>query len=161
MKGLVLIWTIIITMSVACSQIPGYEGTPMNNVEEIKSEYYSNYPEPGEIQKEITSQRVFEAEWNRVHEGMSPLPEVPSLNFEDREVILLMLDTKPSGGYGIDNLQVNENDTQIIVRYSEVRPGESCFTTQALTRPYKIFSIPQTEKEIQYLKSDPIVNECN
>lgn len=161
MRTLVLILLMMATVGMACSQVPGFNGNVIEEMEKIESDYYSNYPEPGEIQKKIDTQSVFEEEWKLVHEGMSPIPEAPMINFNTRDVILLMLETKPTGGFGIDSFEIYENDNQIGVRYSEVHPGDRCFTTQVLTRPYKIVSIPKTEKEILFQKEDTIINDCN
>lgn len=161
MRVSVLILLMFVTIGIACSQVPGFDDYVIVEVEEIKSGYYSNYPEPGVIHKKIDVQSVFEEEWKNVHKGMNPIPEIPNINFDTRDVILLMLETKSSGGYGIDNLGVYENANQIEVRYSEVHPGDGCLTTQALTRPYTIVSIPRTEKDVLFMKKDTIINECN
>ncbi|MBD3615573.1 MAG: protease complex subunit PrcB family protein [Gracilimonas sp.] len=161
MRTLVLILLMTATVGMACSQVPGFNGYLMEEMEEIESGYFSNYPESGEIQKKIENQLVFEEEWKLVHEGMSPIPEVPKINFNTRDVILLMLETKPTGGFGIDNFEIYENDNQIGVRYSEVHPGDGCGTIQALTRPYKIVSIPKTEKDILFQKEETVINDCN
>ncbi|MDZ7807067.1 MAG: protease complex subunit PrcB family protein [Gracilimonas sp.] len=161
MKFLAMILMMIVIMGLACSQIPGYEGVVMDDVKEIKSEYYSNYPEKGEITKRITEKEVFEMEWKMVHQGMKPIPELPGINFDERELILLMLDSKSSGGYGIDNLKLQTNENQLFVHYVESHPGSGCLTTQAITRPYKFISIPKSDKEVIFLKGDTVVNDCN
>lgn len=161
MKLSAILIIMITTMGMACSQIPGYEGVEMDDVEIIESEYYSNYPEEGEITKKISSKEVFEIEWEMVHSGMNPVPELPEINFEERDLILLMLDTKPTGGYGIDHFEVYTSDHQITVQYAERHPGDNCFTTQALTRPYKFISIPKSDKEVKFLKGETVINDCN
>lgn len=160
MKFSAILVLMIATMGMACSQIPGYEGVVMNDVEEIKSEYYSNYSEEGNITKKISMKEVFKIEWELLHQGMDPVPELPAINFDDRDLILLMLDAKPSGGYGIENLKFQTNDEQLIIQYAESHPGSGCFTTQAITRPYKIISIPKADKEIVFLKGETVINDC-
>ncbi len=161
MKLSTMLIIMIGTMGMACSQIPEYEGVEIDDVVEIESEYYSNYPEEGSITKKISSEEVFELEWERVHRGMDPVPGLPEINFEERDLILLMLDTKPSGGYGIDQVRVQVNDEQLTVQYTEQHPGENCFTTQALTRPYTFISIPKSNKEVKFLKGKTVINDCS
>lgn len=156
-----LFLVMIFIFGTACSQIPDFGGEIMYSVEELESEYYSNYPEGGEITKKFASERVFEIEWKKVHQGMEPIPERPIVNFEERFVILVMLDTKPSGGFGFHEFTVHENADQYVVFYSEAHPGDGCFTTQALTRPYKFISVPDTEKEVKFVKGDTVLNHCN
>lgn len=158
-----LLMILIMVMGIipaACSQVP-INGEVMDNVEEIESEYYSNYSEEGEITKKISSKEVFEIEWEMVHSGMDPVPELPEINFDERDIILLMMDTKPTGGYGIDHFKVHASDDQIAIQYAERHPGENCFTTQALTRPYKFISIPKSDKEVKFLKGETVINDCN
>lgn len=150
----------IATMGMACSQIPADDGVEMDDVVEIESEYYSNYPEEGGITMKISSYAEFEAEWKKVHEGMDPVPELPSINFDERDLILLMLETKPTGGFGINEVTVLTNADQLTVQYSEIQPGAQCFTTQALTRPFTFISIPKSDKEIKFLKGEPVIRDC-
>lgn len=161
MKLSAILIIMIATMGIACSQIPGYEGVEMDDVVEIESEHYSNYSEEGEITKKISSKEVFEIEWEMVHSGMEPVPELPDVNFDKRDLILLMMDTKPTGGYGIDLVSVQAKDEHLTVQYAEQHPGENCFTTQALTRPYKFISIPKSDKEVKFLKGETVINDCN
>lgn len=157
-----LAFTILVACAapVACSQVP-INGEVMDGVDEIESEYYSNYPEEGEITKRISSESVFEIEWEMIHEGMQPIPELPEVDFDERDLILVMLSTKPTGGYGIHQINVQENADQIVVQFAELHPGDNCITTQALTRPYKIISIPKSDKEVIFLKGDTVYRDCS
>ena len=160
MKLVSMIITIAVAMGMACSQVSDNLALPVNDVEEIESAYYSNYPEEGEITKKITSRQEFDIEWDKTHEGMSPTPELPIVDFEERDVILLMLETKPTGGYGIDHYEILTNSDQFIIRFAESHPGEQCGTTQALTRPYKFISIPKSDKEIVFQKGKTVFHNC-
>lgn len=133
----------------------------MNEMEIITSGHYSNYSDDGMVQKVITNQSKFKAEWKDVHTGVSPLPGTPSVNFDSRTVVLLMLEGKATGGYAIDEVSVVEQEFEIYVSYAEVQPGNGCVLTQAVTKPYTILSIPNTEKEINFIEKDPIVNNCS
>lgn len=146
---------------VACSEIPGFGGNTVNEIETIKSGHYSNYPNDGKVQKVIDTQSEFNVEWEKVHSGVSPLPETPSVNFDSRTVVLMMLEEKPTGGYSIDEISVVEKESKVVVSYAEVQPGDDCMTTQALTKPYAILSIPNTGKEVRFIEKDPIANNCS
>ncbi|MEX0844050.1 MAG: protease complex subunit PrcB family protein [Balneolaceae bacterium] len=146
---------------IACTQVPGFGDQLNGKFVEIKKGYYSNYPGEGEVQKVITSPSDFSNEWHKVFSSRSPEPEVPNIDFTDHQVILVMLETKSSGGFGITDFKVTESDSEVIISYSEVKPGKGCMVTQALTRPFYIASVPNNEKKVQFYKKDPVVNDCN
>lgn len=152
-----VLFVFLLTASAACSQFTDPDGGIEQEIKEIKLGHYSNYPEEGEIHKIISSEAEFSAEWEKTHKGTMPIPETPDINFDSRQVILLMLNTKSSGGYGIDNFKVYEDDSGIMVKYSEVHPGDDCITSRALTRPYKMVSFPKTDKTIRFEKGDTIL----
>jgi hypothetical protein len=144
-----------------CSGVSGINGDALHQIEIIESEYYSNYPEDGVVQKVITNKWEFSSEWKKVHKGMSPVPELPAVDFTSKTVVLIMLDTKPTGGYSIKDIKVEKNRFNTFVKYKEVRPGNSCGTTQAITKPYAFVSIPSPEKPIQITPENPETKNCN
>lgn len=144
----------------ACSEL-GDNHLPLEDIEEINSGHYSNYPGEGQVERVITSNSVFEAEWEKVYTSSSQPPEVPAIDFENRTVVLIMLDQKPSGGYDIDELNITYNQAEVVVGYSEVEPGPNCITSRALTRPYVFISIPKLDGEIKIIKEDIITTDCS
>lgn len=160
MKQLVFFGATILTLLTACSGLTDNH-LPSEEIEEIKSGHYSNYPGEGQVERVITSKSIFEAEWEKVYTSTSPLPEVPTIDFENRTIILIMLDQKPSGGYAIDELNISYNQSEIVVGYSEVEPGPNCVTTDAITRPFVFISIPKLDGEINIIKENIITTDCS
>lgn len=163
MKFSTVVIVMIIAMGLSCSDTPaGEEGVVLEDVVEIESGSYAHfYPEQGDISKTISSESVFQEEWEKVHQAMSPIPESPEVNFNERTIILLIIEGKPTGGYTIDGPQLRLVDDQIVVKYAEVHPGNSCGTTQAVTRPYKLISIPKSDKNINFQKGKTIFFDCS
>ncbi|MFD2532398.1 protease complex subunit PrcB family protein [Gracilimonas halophila] len=163
MKFSTVVVIMITAMGLSCSDTPaGEEGVVLEDVVEI--EFGSNahyYPQEGDVTKKISSGSVFQQEWETVHQSMIPIPELPEVNFNERMVILLMIEGKSTGGYTIDGPQIRLVDDQIVVKYAEVHPGNSCGTTQALTRPYKFISIPKSDKNIKFQKGKTIFFDCS
>lgn len=145
----------------SCTQFLGKGTQSIVEFMEIEKGFYSNYPHKGEVQKVINNASDLSDEWEKVFSSRHPVPESPYLNFNDRQVILLMLDTKPSGGYGITDLEVVEEESQLMVRYSEIKPGNGCMLTQAITKPYLFISIPNIKKKIHFMKKEPVVRDCS
>ena len=160
MRQVVFIVTTIFTFITACSGLTDNH-LPLEDIEEIKSGHYSNYPGDDGVQRVIISNGVFEAEWEKVYTSSSQPPEVPVIDFENRTVVLLMLDHKPTGGYGIDDINLSYNHAEMVVRYSEVEPGPNCGTTQATTRPYVFISIPKLDGEVEIIKENIITTDCS
>ncbi|WP_020401997.1 protease complex subunit PrcB family protein [Gracilimonas tropica] len=150
----------LIFTGVSCSQFLGGNDGPPVEMEELAEDAYSNYPEEGPITKTIRSQAQLDDEWKKLHEGQKPIPEVPKVDFNSRVLILVLQDTKPTGGYGFGEFRINSTQQNVVVTFAEKHPGENCMTTQALTRPYKLVAIPFTEKEVIFNQKAPKVHNC-
>ncbi|MEX0720863.1 MAG: protease complex subunit PrcB family protein [Balneolaceae bacterium] len=149
----------LIFMLSACSAISD-DTVTVNDVVEIESGHYAAYPDSGVVQKLITSPTEFKSEWEKIFESRQPTPELPNVDFENRRVVLLLMEGKPNGGYSIDDVQLKENADLRTISYTEFGPGNNCFTTQALTRPFYFASIPKSDKEIEFKKQVDVV-DCN
>lgn len=162
MKFSTAVIIMIIAMGLSCSDSPAGEvGVVLEDVVEIEYGFNAHYyPQQGDVTKMISEEPVFQEEWEKVHQSMSPIPELPEVNFSERTLILLMIEGKPTGGYTIDGPQIRLVDDQIVVKYAEVHPGNNCGTTQALTRPYKFISIPKSDKEVVFQKGKTVFHDC-
>lgn len=160
MKQLVFFVATIFAVITACSGLTNNH-LPLEDIEEIRSGLHSNYPGENGVEKVIASDFEFKTEWEKTFSSNSQPPEVPVVDFEKRVVVLLMLDHKPTGGYGIDDINLSYNQAEVVVRYSEVEPGPYCGTYQATTRPYVFISIPKLDGEITIIKEKIITTDCS
>lgn len=157
MKQLVFIVTTIFVFMTACTGLTENH-LPIEDIEEIKSGFHSNHPGEGEVVKVIKSNIDFKTEWEKTFSSNS---QPPVIDFENRNVVMIMLDHKPTGGFGIDDINLSFNQAEVIVRYSEIEPGPMCGTTQATTRPYVFISIPKLDGEIKIIKEKVITTDCS
>ncbi|MBU2158834.1 protease complex subunit PrcB family protein [Patescibacteria group bacterium] len=82
----------------------------------------------------------FERLWQMAH-GNDGTP-MPSVDFSERYVIGVFAGTKSSGGHGIEVSEVRDSgDTRTVV-ITLTKPGAGCMTSQALTSPYQIVTVP-------------------
>lgn len=159
-KAHFIIVSIITSILFACTQITGFgQGDPLE-FSEVESGFYSGYPSKGYVEKIISSGAEFSQEWNKIHSNRMSEPDLPKIDFNSQRVVILMLDTKISGGYGIDEVEVRKNSESILITYTEVQPGRGCMTTQALTRPYKLISIPETKGPFKVKKTSTVKRDC-
>lgn len=78
--------------------------------------------------------------WKMAH-GTDGTP-VPSIDFTKRYAIGVFAGTKSSGGYRIEVSGVRDSgDTRTVV-ITLTKPGAGCLTSQALTSPYQIVTVP-------------------
>lgn len=78
--------------------------------------------------------------WSMAHatDG-TPLPTV---DFSKSYVIGVFAGTKPSGGYSIEVSRVSDSGDTRAVAITLTKPGSDCITSQAITSPYQIVTVP-------------------
>lgn len=75
-------------------------------------------------------------------------PAVPSVDFDTHYVIAVFAGEKPTGGYSI---KVEDVSDQAALRYVSIlltTPGAACTTTQAITSPFQIVTVPFSDREL-------------
>ncbi|HLL70627.1 MAG TPA: DUF885 family protein, partial [Pyrinomonadaceae bacterium] len=84
-----------------------------------------------------------ENEWRRawaVVGGSRPLPEI---NFSSRAVIVVYQGQKSTGGYSIELSEIRRDGTVLALKVNERRPAFGDVTTQVITSPFVVVSIPR------------------
>ncbi|MRR35750.1 protease complex subunit PrcB family protein, partial [bacterium] len=94
----------------------------------------------------IASEAEFSAFWESLHRNLTPLPPLPSVDFTHSDVVAVVDMVRPTGGYGIEVQEVQEGMDGIWLTIIRRKPGERCFTTQALTQPYHLIAIRKSGK---------------
>lgn len=108
-----------------------------NNFEILKQEQY------GGRETEATIVTKSQAELNALYESLGQ-EAAPAVDFANRNVVVLFMGQKNTGGYGIGVKNVVINGTTAIVLVEGTQP--SGMATMALSAPYCIASIPKAEK---------------
>ncbi len=88
--------------------------------------------------------------WRAMHGRRSPMPKVPEVHFRKHMVIGVFMGTRPTGGYSISITRVVQNE-KTVVSVREQAPGPGDMVTMALTAPYHVVVVPQSEKPIEFV----------
>jgi hypothetical protein len=92
--------------------------------------------------------------WERVFRAATrdrtPVPQAPYIDFDAYQILLVGSGMQRSGGYAIVVHGVFEENTQILVRVLELRPGAGCGTTDALSYPRQLVLVPRTDKPFRF-----------
>lgn len=110
----------------------------------------------------ITDAETFEERWNALHGHRSEPPAPPSVDFDAHVVVLAALGQRPTGGYSVALERAlhdeEEGVVELIVR--EVRPGEGCMVTQALTFPYLLATVEAVDASYEFMEAEPREADC-
>jgi hypothetical protein len=95
------------------------------------------------LQIAIRNQAEWTELWKRHAANKPKQPLLPEINFGQEMVVAVFLGEKPTGGYGIQIIQVAKTDRGVEVSYREQSPAPGAMTIQALTQPFHIVRIPK------------------
>ncbi|MCA1555593.1 MAG: DUF885 family protein, partial [Acidobacteria bacterium] len=87
----------------------------------------------------ITNESDWRRAWGTVGGGR-PQPEI---NFNVRSVVVVYQGQKSSGGYSIEIAEIRRDGTVLAVKVNERRPAFGDVTTQVITSPFVVVSIPR------------------
>ncbi len=131
---------------------------PDERVEHLLDESYSGLDEP--TREVIRTPGAWADAWQQLHEGQSPVPERPAVDFEDSMVVLAAMGSRPTGGYDIEVESVHRDGKSLYVVVRETSPGESCGLTQAITAPATAVRVPRVDGDVEFVEKEA-VSECS
>lgn len=108
----------------------------------------------------VKNKADFENMWQNLYINFSDKPAVPDVDFTKQTVIGVFFGEYMSGGSSIGVKSVNANDEGIIVTVEEITPGSNCVTTDVITQPYQIISIPKAISPVKFVTINTVRN-CN
>jgi hypothetical protein len=126
------------------------------DVTRLASLQTSGYAEPAELV--LRDAAAATAAWNRAHGGEAGTP-FPDTDFTRRMVVLLALGERSTGGHAVRFDGMTTGGGGATVRYTATAPGPSCMTTQMMTQPVEIVSVPRVEGAVRFERRD-VVEEC-
>jgi PrcB C-terminal len=88
--------------------------------------------------------------WDEIWRDQSPVPPLPSVDFQREMVIVAALGEKPTGGYSILLEGVLESGSGLTVQVRSISPGARCATTLALTQPVDVARVTRREGRVLY-----------
>ncbi|MDQ1559543.1 MAG: hypothetical protein QOD32_2603 [Pyrinomonadaceae bacterium] len=95
--------------------------------------------EGGRMVELITNENDWRRAWAIVGGGR-PQPEI---NFNSRASIVVYQGQKPAGGYSVEIAEIRRDGTVLAVKVKERRPAFGDVTTQVITSPFVVVSIPR------------------
>ncbi|MEW6295926.1 MAG: DUF4382 domain-containing protein [Candidatus Diapherotrites archaeon] len=117
--------------------------------ETIEKGYNSGYKTAENLV--VKDNSAWQAAWSKVKEGVSPAPELPSVDFSKEMVIAVFMGEQSTGGYSIEIDDLREQGNSIRVFVEESSPGPDEVVTLALTQPYHIVRTYLTDKNIEFV----------
>lgn len=97
------------------------------------------------------NQAQFDSIWRTANGNQLPAPATPSVNFSSGRVVAFFWGQKPSGGYTVSlvGTQTVGNTLRVTLNLTSPRPGD--ITTQALTSPFIILSVPGAPTKVEFV----------
>jgi hypothetical protein len=122
----------------------------------IKKSSNSGFENP--TTKIIVTQLDFEKAWKQAWIRFSNVPELPTIDFSQKQVLLIAIGAKNNGGFGLEVEKITESKNELTVNYFETKSGEKCMTTQAIVFPFELIEIEKTTKKVIFNSSEKIVD---
>lgn len=82
-----------------------------------------------------------------------------TVDFSENTVLLISMGQRMTGGYAIKVKTIVEKATKIIAMVEFISPGKNCINFQAITYPQQLLTIPQTNKEVEWVITNT-VQDC-
>ena len=132
--------------------------TPSNTItfNTLEKSWNSGIAEPFETR--IRDQAAWEQFWMNLHSIDIPTPSLPEIDFTENMVIGVGLGNKPSGGYSVEIKDIIIKDDKLVINAVEQQPGQNCGTTMAITQPYHLVTVEQSDLPVQFNRQTEIVN---
>ncbi len=146
-------YVLTFAVSKAVAQVPKTKYENNISFETIRSGIYSNQPE----KKNHVIDNL--CEWETFWWDMDKTQSLPDINFSENIVLAVFQGERSSGGYSISVDTIIETESALEVFVREVSPGQRCSVTMALTQPYTIIVVEQTDKDVQFTTEQEI-REC-
>jgi uncharacterized protein (DUF885 family) len=100
-----------------------------------------------------------QTDWQRVWQVVGSDRRIPELNFDTRSAIVVYQGIKPTGGWSILVNKLRRVGQNLIVSVREQKPGPGDITTDALTSPFVVVSIPRLPGGVTVAFEDNIIKQ--
>ena len=87
----------------------------------------------------------WDSAWKRhVSVETNPAPP-PAIDFNKQIVVAVFLGEKPTGGYDVEVIRVEQSDGELVIHYREKSPLPGGIVIQALTQPFHIIQVARDD----------------
>jgi hypothetical protein len=100
----------------------------------------------------IVSRQEWEELWKEAHKNITPVPELPAVDFTGETVLGVFMGTRSTGGYSIeiDRIGCPDGIIQAIIKTRSPEPGD--MVTTALTQPFHIVRVSTAGMGIEFIE---------
>jgi len=98
---------------------------------------------------------MLEEVWKKAQSAMAPVPKAPPLDFTKEMAILAAMGTRPTSGYSIEVVSVNEEGGKMVVWVAERSPGKEEIVTQVVTSPWHLVVLPRRDLPVEWKEYVP------
>ncbi len=152
----------IVVMPFICTSCGTAQLSYINNqnisYEIVDKGSYSGYDE--EAQMWIMNEENWKRCWEKLYKDTVPKPEIPAVNFDRKHLIACFMGSRSKGGFQVSVEQVRLEGHTLHVDLVYNNPGKDCITTLAITQPYIIIAIPDTDVKDITFEVRQIEKEC-
>jgi hypothetical protein len=92
------------------------------------------------------------AELNALWRLHAPERPQPTVNFSAEMVVGVFIGSRPSAGFAVEILGVEDLGGATVVRYRETVPGRQAVTAQVITSAYQLVAVPRRAGEVRFEK---------
>jgi hypothetical protein len=92
------------------------------------------------------------AELNALWRLHAPERQQPKVNFDTEMVVGVFIGSRPSAGFTVQILSVEEQGGATIVRYRETVPPRGGIAAQVITSAYQLVAVPRRTGDVRFEK---------
>jgi hypothetical protein len=92
------------------------------------------------------------AELNALWRLHAPERQQPKVNFDTEMVVGVFIGSRPSAGFTVQILSVEEQGGTTIVRYRETVPPRGGIAAQVITSAYQLVAVPRRTGDVRFEK---------
>ena len=118
---------------------------------------YSGFDQPAQLV--IRDAGGWAAFWNQMHQGQSPVPALPAVDFDRQMAIAAAMGTQHSGGYAIAIESLSFGSEEVLVGVLATSPGHSCGVTAVLTQPVDAVVVSRSDAAVRF-QASAAVQDC-
>jgi hypothetical protein len=89
-------------------------------------------------------------EWNALWRLHAPERPQPAVDFGKEMVVGVFIGSRPTGGYSVTIVGVEDGPKGTVVRYRESAPGPNAITAQVITSAYHLVAVPARAGDVSF-----------
>lgn len=101
----------------------------------------------------VKTQKEWKDLWQAHTAITTPPKSLPAVDFEKEMIVAVFSGEKPSGGYRIEILKIEEDTAkrEMRVTFRETKPPRDAMVTAALTQPHHIVKLKKTDLPVTFV----------